>query len=152
MQILFRLLRTPKLDVTFITTFKRVSCWNAEEYSTRNPCMPIWVYYVLYWGCLLLLPSCYPGCDTLHCTAGLGLPSDGLETSNMFAQQQAALFKTLPVALLAVDSDNAKALLQVIMGNTHLIVLFQHALHVYRVWGSALNYNEEYNCNWSASA
>lgn len=61
----------------------------------------------------------------------------------MFAQQQAALFKTLPVALLAVDPDNAKALLQVIMGNSHLIVLFQHALlvHVYIVWGSALIHN-----------
>ena len=58
--------------------------------------------------------------SALHCTAGLRLPSDGLETSKMFAQQQAALFKTLPIALLAVDSDNAKALLRVIMGNTHL--------------------------------
>ena len=46
----------------------------------------------------------------------------------MFAQQQAALFKTLPVALLAVDSDNAKALLRVIVGDAHPIALFQHVL------------------------
>lgn len=43
----------------------------------------------------------------------------------MFAQQQAALFKTLPVGLLAVDSDNAKALLRVIVGDAHPIALSQ---------------------------
>lgn len=49
--------------------------------------------------------------------SGLRLPSGGLEYSKAFAQQLAALFKVLPVALLAAeDSALAVSIARVMLG------------------------------------
>lgn len=47
---------------------------------------------------------------------GLCLPSCGLSTPRMFAAQQAAMFKCLAVALLAVDTPFAETARRVIIG------------------------------------
>lgn len=51
--------------------------------------------------------------------SGLRLPSQGLEKSKSFAQQQAAVFKVMPIALLAAgDTEWARPLARVMSGES----------------------------------
>ena len=52
-------------------------------------------------------------------------PSQGLSTPKMWATQQAALFKCLPVALLRLDGEFVAAMRMVILG----ACLASHAVH-----------------------
>lgn len=66
MQILSRF-AAYSLDIAFVTTFKRINCWNAEQYSTRDMHANMGVLHSIL-GLAISFTSCYPGPDTLHCT------------------------------------------------------------------------------------